>query len=271
VACGDAALDVVHCGAVISYRSRDGELQRSVNVGGTRNVVDAAKLRGVRRLLHVSSVVTIGHAEGTEVLDERARYNGSSLRVDYVDTKREAEEYALDARDQLEVVVVNPSAIFGLAGPRSNSAYFLRRAAAGAVRIAPPGTVGVVGVEDVADGTLAALERGRSGARYLLSESALSLAGLLDVVAAECGVRGPRARVPGPLWAALGAGAGLVDLLQPLQRLTPQSVRMLGAHFRIRADLAREELGWNPRPIREVLSETLEALGLRAAAPSESA
>ena len=267
--CGSAPLDVLHCGAVISYRSADRGLQRAVNVLGTRNVVDAAKRRGVRRLLHVSSVVTVGHSRGGEVLDEGARYNGESLRVDYVDTKRAAEQYALAAGDELEVVVVNPSAIFGLAGPRSNSAYFLRRAAAGAVRIAPPGTVGVVGVEDVADGTLAALERGRPGARYLLSESSLALRELLALVAQECGVRGPRVTVPAPAWAALGAGARLVEVAQPLERLTPQSVRMLGAHFRIRADRAREELGWKPRAIREVLGETLDALGLRPTPPDE--
>ena len=268
-ACGDAPLDVLHCGAVISYRSRDRDLQRDVNVLGTRNVVDAARRRGVRRLLHVSSVVTVGHARPGEVLDETASYNGASLRVDYVDTKREAEEYAMAASGGLEVVVVNPSAIFGLAGPRSNSAFFLRRAAAGAVRVAPPGTVGVVGVEDVADGTLAALLRGRAGQRYLLSECSLRLSALLDLVAAECGVSGPRVVVPGPAWALLGAGARVADLARPLDRLTPQSVRMLGAHFRIRAERAREDLDWKPRPIREVLSETLEALGLRSATRGE--
>jgi dihydroflavonol-4-reductase len=261
--CGGGPLDVLHCGAVISYRSADLGLQRAVNVQGTRNVVDAARRRGVRRLLHVSSVVTVGHARGQEVLDESACFNGASLHVDYVDTKRAAEEYALSAGGDLEVVVVNPSAIFGLAGPRSNSAYFLRRAAAGAVRVAPPGTVGVVGVEDVADGTLAALLRGRPGARYLLSESSLPLRELLALVAEECGVQGPRFTVPVSAWTALGVGARLVELAHPLERLTPQSVRMLGAHFRIRADRAREELGWKPRAIREVLGETLDALGLR--------
>ncbi len=259
---GGEPLDVVHCGAVISYRSCDRVLQQCVNVEGTRHIIEAAKLHGVRRLLHVSSVVTVGHALAGEVLDESFSYNGQSLRVDYVDTKRAAEELVFQASGDLDVVVVNPSAIFGVVGPHSNSAYFLQRVADGRVRVAPPGTVGVVGVDDTADGVVVALERGRAGARYLLSESWLSLRDLLELVARQCGVPGPSFSVPPLAWRGLGLAATSFELLKPLERLTPQSIRMVGAHFRAHAGLAREELDWKPRPIREVLGETLSELGL---------
>lgn len=262
-AAGSAPLDVVHCGAVISYRSRDRDLQRRVNVEGTAHVLDAAEVRDARRFLHVSSVVAVGPARADEVLDEGAEYRGARLHVDYVDTKREAEELALARAERMEVVCVNPSAIFGVAGPSSNSAYFLQRVAAGGVLVAPPGSVSVVGVEDVAEGAVAALERGRPGARYLLSQSVLSHAELMGLVAELCGVPGPRAVLPPAAW---GAAAGLlrsVDALHGLERLTPQAMRMIGAHFRVRADRACEELGWRPRPIEEVLREAVESLGLR--------
>ena len=53
---------VVHSAAVISYRTRDRDLQRQVNVGGTRNVLAAARRIGVARVVHVSSVVAVGFA-----------------------------------------------------------------------------------------------------------------------------------------------------------------------------------------------------------------
>ncbi|HIG11270.1 MAG: NAD-dependent epimerase/dehydratase family protein [bacterium] len=257
-----APLDLVHCAALISYRTCDRDLQWRVNDGGTRHVLDAARAHGVRRLLHTSSVVTVGHASGAETIDERAAFNGEELRVDYVDTKRAAELRVLAAADRLDVVVVNPSAIFGLAGAGSNSAYFLREVARGGVRLAPPGTVGVVGVEDTADGVLAALQQGRRGSRYLLSESSLPLCDLLSFVAHECGAAAPLATVPAGIWPWVARGAALIDGLKPLERLTPQSLRMVAVHYRVASDLARAELDWRPRPIREVLRETLLGLGL---------
>ncbi|MCB9913832.1 MAG: NAD-dependent epimerase/dehydratase family protein [Planctomycetes bacterium] len=261
-AAGAAPLDVLHCGAVISYRTRDRALQRRVNVEGTAHVLDAAVARDVRRFLFVSSVVTVGHARGAAVLDEDAPFNGGELHVDYVDTKRAAEELVLARGGELETLCVNPSAIFGVAGPRSNSAYFLQRVAAGGVAVAPPGSVSVVGVDDVADGTVAALLRGRPGRRYLLSESWLPLRALLAQVADLCGVPGPRFVVPPALWRAATLAARGADLLHGFERLTPQAMRMTAAHFRVRADRARAELDWTPRPIGDVLREAVAALGL---------
>ena len=267
-AAGDAPLDVVHCGAVISYRTRDRDLQRRINVEGTEHVLDAAVARGVRRLVHVSSVVAVGPSGSAEVLDESAGFDGARLRVDYVDTKREAEQRVLSRGGALEVLAVCPSAIFGVTGPRSNSAYFLQRIASGGVLAAPPGSVSVVGVEDVATGTVAALQRGEPGRRYLLSESILSHRELMTEVAELCGVPGPRLTLSPLAWGTAERLVRGVDTVGALERLTPQAMRMVGAHFRVRADLARVSLDWNPRPIREVLQEAIETLGLRRDPPS---
>lgn len=261
-AVGERPLDVIHCGALISYRARDRGEQRRVNVEGTRSVLEGAAGAGVRRFLHISSVVTVGHAGGEEVLDERSPYNGAELLVDYVDTKREAEELVLAARGGLEVVVVNPGAIFGPATPRSNSAHFLEKMAAGAVRFAPPGCVGVVGVEDVANGCLLALERGRSGERYLLVESNLSFQELIRQVARICGVREARGVVPRWLWSGVERGARVFDRVKGLERWTPQAMRMVAARFRFDAGKARRELGWCPSGFAEVVRGALEGMGL---------
>ena len=261
---GEEPFDVIHGGALISYRTRDREEQWRVNVEGTRSVLEAARETGVRRFLHISSVVTVGHASGEELLDERSSYNGAELRVDYVDTKRAAEELVLAAGESMEVVVVNPGAIFGPATPRSNSAHFLEKMAAGAVRFAPPGGVGVVGVEDVARGCLLALERGRSGERYLLVESNLSFLELIRQVAEVCGVREARGVVPRWLWGGVERGARLLDRVKGLERLTPQAMRMVSARSRFDARKAKEELGWRPAGFAEVVRGALEGMGLVA-------
>jgi dihydroflavonol-4-reductase len=250
---------VIHAGAVISYDSRDRALQQRVNVEGTRHVLEACRRSSVGRVLHVSSVVAVGHARRDEVLDEDAPFNGAELRCDYTDTKRAAEELALDSARELDVVVVNPGAIFGGGGTREpNTVKFLRQLARGPrLPIVPPGSLSVVGVEDVALGCLLALERGRRGRRYLLAESVWSALDSFRLASDVLGVRPPRWTAPAALWRSLELGSSVLDLVVSPGLLTPTAVRMLGAHFRFHSARARAELGWDPRPFEEVLSRTV--------------
>jgi len=214
----------------------------------------------------VSSVVAVGPAAGAEdELDEDSAFDGDRLRCDYVDTKREAERLALAAAGDLEVVVVNPGAVFGPARSLSNTSHFLEtlieRPWTGLV--APPGSMSCVGVSDVARGIVSALRAGRSGRRYLLTECNLRLDELYRRVLAACG-RPPRVlRVPPPAWRAVVAASRVVDRIRPASLATPQSLGLLGAHFRFSSRRAHAELGWSPAPFDEVLARTLDWLGAR--------
>lgn len=264
-AAAGVSADVIHCAALISYKSGDGERARRINVEGTRVLLDACQIHGVRRVVHVSSVVAVGHApDARSCVDEDTPFNGAELLVDYVTTKRAAEDFALAVSGQLDVVVVNPGAIFGPAPSGSNTLLFLKRVAEGGIGpVAPPGSVGVVGVADVVEGILLALRRGVRGRRYLLSESNLTHRELLELASSVMGARPPRVTAPALSWRALAGLAGVWDRLRPLAEITPQSLRMIGAHFRFDASRAREELGWSPRPFEEVLRDTVRTLELR--------
>lgn len=256
---GGVPARVVHGAALISYRTRDAERARRVNIEGTRTLLEACRTEGVGRFCLVSSIVTVGHApDARSVLDEDAAYNGAVLRAHYVTSKRAAEELVLEAAAERDVVVVNPAAIFGPGSRSANTTRFLQRFAAGALGpFAPPGSLSVVGVEDVAEGIRLALLRGARGRRYLLAESCWTLRELFDLAAQVFERRPPRGTVPLPLWRLGVAGAGLVDRLRALELTTPQSLRLLGVHYRGDATRARRELGWEPEPFRSVLARTV--------------
>lgn len=257
------ALDVVHAAAVIRYRPEDSEASRRVNVQGTRHVLEASVAHGVRRVCHVSSVVACGFApDGRAELTEDAPFNGARLRSGYVTTKRLAEVLALAVQAPPEVVCCLPGAVFGPSPAGSNTTRFLRHVQRGTLGpFAPPGSLSVVGVADVARGIRLALERGRHGRRYLLCESNLTLRELQTRAARVLGVRPPLASVPPWLWRGVVGAVSLASLLRPLQEATPEALRLLGTHFRFRSARAREELGWRPRPFDEVLAETVAWMG----------
>ncbi len=256
-----SGLLVVHAAAVISYKTRDRQLQWAVNVEGTRHVLQACRATAVERLLHISSVVAVGAAPGLARLDERAPYAEAGLCSDYMRTKRAAEELVLSAADRLDVVVTNPGAIFGPDARGPNTLKFLRKLSQGKLGpFAPPGALSVVGVEDVAKGCWLALQHGRRGQRYLLTESCLESLELFQMAARILNVRGPRWTAPKWLWSSIAVGSGLVDLVWPLELAAPQALRMLGARWAMDSAKARTELGWQPEKFESVLARTVADL-----------
>ena len=89
---------VFHLAAVYALWTNDGgaRMQR-VNVEGTRNVLDVARVMGVQRVVHTSSIVAVGASPRPRILDETAAWDLGRLRIPYVTTKRQAEELALAA------------------------------------------------------------------------------------------------------------------------------------------------------------------------------
>jgi dihydroflavonol-4-reductase len=259
-AAGGAA-EVVHSAALISYKSADRDRSATINVDGTRHVLEAAEEAGVTRLCFVSSVVAVGSTrEERGANDEDAPFVARHLRSAYVHTKRAAEELVLAAQGRLEVVVVNPGAIFGPAVVPSNSARLLESLARRNLPIpVPPGSLAVVGLDDVAAGIELALRNGRAGRRYLLTESNWRIDELLAFVLREMDGRPRLVRTPHVVFRTAARFSRLVDAVAPFEIVTPDALELLGEHYRFDSSRARRELGWAPRPFAEVLRATVAA------------
>ncbi|MBI5364264.1 MAG: NAD-dependent epimerase/dehydratase family protein [Planctomycetes bacterium] len=261
-------LYVVHSGALISYKTREREQAVAINVEGTRYVLEAARKENAARLLFVSSVVAVGESKDGRAIDETAPFDLGRLGVHYTDTKRAAEELVLATRDALDVVVVNPGAIFGPATGKSNTLKFLKQIAAGkGPFLAPPGAISVVGIDDTAEGTLLALERGRRGERYILVERFLPTRALFATIARAVGGRGARFTAPRALLSIAIPFVRAWDVLFPIDFAPPEALKMLGLELRLDASKARRELGWSPRPFDDVLRDTAAELRRRGELP----
>jgi dihydroflavonol-4-reductase len=229
-----------------------------VQVAGTRNVLASAP-EGTR-VVHTSSVVTVGAAKDKVPLDEDSPFRLDRLGVDYVHAKRAAEQLALEAADEgRDVVVTNPAYLIGPEDhERSVMGRFCKRFWRGQVPLAPPGGFNLVDVRDVARGHLLAAERGRPGRRYILGGENRTFPEFMAALADVAGLK-PRAVPVAPWWVL----AGLALFTEGRSRLTGkqpypswQHVLLNRYYWFYRSDRARRELGYSARPLSECLADT---------------
>lgn len=249
---------LVHCAALRGNRSRRRREQRQTNVEGTARLYRAAHDHRLSRIVHVSTLATLGgDLEGVPRNEESAG-NLVGIGLPYVDSKRESEERALSAAwAGMPVVIVNPG---HLAGPRldgrvpSPVAQLRRRR----MRFAPCGGVSVADVEDVARTTADALVRGRVGERYLLGGHNVEYREFYARLAREMGLPPPSFRVPPFVARALALGFGVLDAAR-LSRppFSPEIYRAWGWYLYSDSSKAERELGYRIRPLEEIVARTV--------------
>lgn len=164
-----------------------------------RNVLAACKEAGVERLVYVSSLSTIGPpAAGRALADERDLHLPGSVRDAYFDVKwaMESEVLRAVAADGLDAVIVNPTVVFGPGDVKPTSGSILVALAKRRVPAILDADVNVVDVRAVAQATVAALERGRKGDRYVLGGANTTSRALVDQACALLGVAAPTRTVP---------------------------------------------------------------------------
>jgi nucleoside-diphosphate-sugar epimerase len=230
------------------------------NVSATETVLDAAVEAGVSRVVYVSTVNAFGNTHG-KVVDESYRRPEAEPFVSYYDeTKYLAHSVAEDriARGA-PVVIAMPSAVYG-PGDHTQLGNQLRQAAAGTLPFVsfPRLGVSLVHVEDVADGLVRTLRRGRDGRSYVIAGEVTRLGEALDTISRLAGKRPPRFRMP----------TFLIKAAVPFQRLVtgpmglPPNLREVisaadGVTYWATHARADEELGYAPRELEQGLGDLL--------------
>lgn len=252
---------VFHVAAHYSLLRRDRDAIYRANVEGTRNVLQAARAAGVKRIVHTSSVAAIGVPPDGDVADETFQTTVEALVSDYKKSKFLAEQLARDAaRDGVPVIIVNPSTPIGPydVKPTPTGDIILRFLQRRMPAYVDTG-MNLIHVRDVAIGHLRAAEKGRVGERYILGHRNMTLKEILDTLAAITGLPAPTRRLPH--W--LPIAVGVVDEFV-LSRLTgkPPTVafdaaRMAAHPMYYDATRAVTYLGLPQTPIETALQEAV--------------
>jgi len=232
------------------------------NVEGTHNVLEAARAAGVRRIVHTSSVGTIGFRATGRPADEDSPVSLADMIGAYKRSKFMAEQVAMEAaRSGLDVVVVNPTTPAGEQDIKPTPTGrvivdFLKRKFPAYVETG----LNVVDVHECARGHVAAAEKGRRGERYILGGENLTLKQILDRLAAITGLPSPEVQLPYAVALATGAVDTLFTgvLLGREPRVTLDSVRMGRKKMFASSAKAERELGWKIVPVDDALRRAVE-------------
>src|SRR5215467_4900565 len=189
---------VYHVAADYRLWVPDPEPMFRTNVVGTHDLMIAALDAGVERVIYTSSVATLGVVpEGSA--DEETPSRAEDMIGPYKRSKFEAEEVVRNLAQErgLPVVIANPSTPVGPGDIKPTpTGRVILEAARGQMPAFVDTGLNIVHVDDVAEGHLAAAEKGQIGERYILGGENMSLAGILAEVSRAAGRRAPSLRVP---------------------------------------------------------------------------
>lgn len=243
-----------HVAALYSTREEDSSLMYEINVAGTKHVLRTAAELRYARVVHTSTIGTIGRPPDGSLPNEDVEFNLWDTCSHYVRSKYLAELLALNmAGDGLPVVVVNPTSPIGPGDVKpSSSGQRILDVMAGKVPSFPPGGLNFVAARDVARGHILAARKGQIGRRYILGnvEGNLTLEQFLGLASKVTGVR-----------AARRGGNPLLDTVRKMLGRPAGSPEGTKGHlpFALTCDCRRavEELGMPQTSLKDALAEAV--------------
>jgi dihydroflavonol-4-reductase len=253
---------VFHVAADYRLWVRDPEQMYRSNVDGTKAILEAARENKVRRVVYTSSVATMGFQSNGHLANEDSPVSLANMIGPYKRSKFMAEEIAIQAgKSGMDVVVVNPTTPVGERDLKPTPTGrivvdFLKKKFPAYVDTG----LNLVDVAECARGHIAALEKGKTGQRYILGGENLTLKQILDKLAAITGLPSPNIRVP----YAVALATGVVDqvftgyIRRREPRATIDAVRMGRKKMFVSSGKAERDLGWRTVPVDGGLRRAVE-------------
>ncbi len=197
---------LVHNAACYSFWQPDPNLIYRVNVDGTQHVLDAAAAHGYRKIVYTSSTATLTPSINREIETEESLFDLRSFQGHYKVSKVIAEIGVMRRAAQgLPVVVVHPTTVIGGGDRRPTPTGTLILHFLNGRMVAYADTMlNVVDVDDVAEGHVLALERGKNGHNYILGGENMTMREVCGVLEELTGIPAPRVVLPARLIWVLG-------------------------------------------------------------------
>ncbi len=254
---------VYHLAGVIDINASDDNLVWSVNVGGTKNVVDACQKCGVRRLVYASSVDAYIPLPDNQLMTEVDKFYPEELEGTYAKTKAVATNYVFDKcrNEDLDAVVVYPGACIGPYDFKvSNVGEMVRMFIKGSFPASLSfGAYNFVDIRDIADGMYAAAKKGKKGEGYILCGEPITTDEFIKITAEACGKKAPKIKMP---YGPVRLFAPVMEVYYKAAKATPlftrYTIRKLISNCNFSIEKARTELDYNPMTPKQSIEDMVK-------------
>lgn len=249
--------EVYHCAAIVSFSKKNQEELLKVNIDGTANVVNAALEKGIKKFCHVSSIATLGKAEGENEISEDTFWKSSPENTLYSISKYGAErEVWRGVQEGLNAIVVNPSIIIGPGNWKKGSSNLFHTAYNGN-KYYTHGATGFVDVRDVAKAMIDLMESTIKNERFIISSENIPYQYFFDLVHKDLGIRKPYLKAGKTLseiiW-RIEKVRSFITGLDPL--ITKETARTAHKKSSFSNKKIRELLGFNFIPMEQSIKDT---------------
>lgn len=257
---------VIHCAAIVWEKMEMNPKVRAVNVGGTANIIEQCLKHRVRKLVYVGSTGAIPELPAGQKIREVEQYLPTEGLVGcYSVTKAEAAQLILDAvqaHPELDAAIVLPS---GICGPRdyafNSVTSMVQQFVQGRMRMGLEGSFSIADVRDLADGVIAACDRGRRGESYILTGETVTMQELFREIGEAAGLSVKSYVLSADLAKMAVKGLAAVSRVtgkDPL--LSDFNIYMLSRNNEYDCSKAERELGFRCRPFSESIRDTVSWL-----------
>lgn len=253
---------VIHCAGIVTIASKFDQKVYDVNVVGTKNIADVALEYKVKKFIHVSSVHAILE-EKNKTIKEVDKFYPDKVEGLYAKTKAEASNYILDmSKKGLNAIVVHPSGIIGPGNyGKGHLSQLIIDYLNNRLTAIVKGGYDFVDVRDVADGILKAIEKGRVGECYILSNRYFEIKEIITLLHEVTNHKPIKTILPN--WFAK-LTAPIAELYYKILKQPPlytsYSIYTLSTNSHFSHEKATKELDYNPRDMKETLKDTVDWL-----------
>lgn len=252
---------VYHLAGIISILPGKDHMVQAVNVSGTRNVIQAARTCGVRRLVYTSSIHALQRMPDGILIDESIPYDTQHAISSYDCSKATATLSVLDAvQSGMDAVIVCPTGVIGPFDFRgSEMGQIIHDCVDQKPMLYVDGAYDFVDVRDVAEGLILAGEKGRRGESYILSGERIEVPDIIRIVKEVLGKPLFSLKIPFSLARFTTKFTPVYYRLTHIRpRFTSYSLATITSNSYINNSKAKLELGYHPRPLRESLADTVK-------------
>ncbi|KAL8141137.1 hypothetical protein V2J09_007158 [Rumex salicifolius] len=255
---------IIHAAALVEPWLPDPSKFLTVNLGGLKNVLQACReTKTVEKIIYTSSYFALGPTDGY-VADETQVHPEKFFCTEYERSKATADKIALQAASEgVPIVPVYPGVIYGPGKVTGGNVVARMIVERFSWRL--PGYIGngsdkhsFSHVDDVAEGHIAAMEKGRVGERYLLTGENASFNHVFDVVAILTNTSRPRINIPIFAVEIYGwASVFISKITGKLPLISPPTAAVLRHQWAYSCEKAKKELDYNPRSLKDGLEDVL--------------